>query len=242
MKRAYPILGFIQWILRCHASFLEDRITLALTPHLFLWAMGSTTKYGSFTTRENHQRKSENPPCFAHVAKSRVICIWMGLQKGVYPPNGRFNKTNDVQPSNCWVFPQMFRYQTHFVGFSIFRCQNLHVHDLFGILTAGYHPCLASAVAWRRLQRLRPALLPVPLHRHCPASRMRVDVFRVVRLENRRSWGIELRKHGIYTDSGCWFQTFFYCSQYMGCHPSHWLSYFSRWLFFTTNQDLQYVI
>ena len=28
-----------------------------------------------------------------------------------------------------------------------------------------------------------------------------------------------------------WFQTWLLCSiSYMGCHPSHWLSYLSRWL------------
>jgi hypothetical protein len=84
--------------------------------------------------------------------KSRVICIWMGLQKGVlyiYPPNGRFNKTNDVQPSNCWVFPQMFRYQTHFVGFSL---------QVSGAKTYMCMICLAS---W--LQVTTPAS-PQPLH------------------------------------------------------------------------------
>jgi hypothetical protein len=31
--------------------------------------------------------------------------------------------------------------------------------------------------------------------------------------------------------SGWWFQTWLLFSiSYMGCHPSHWLSYFSRWL------------
>lgn len=75
----------------------------------------------------------------AHAAKSRVICIWMGLQKGVYPPNGGFNKTNDVQPSNCWVFPQMFRYQTHFVGFSL---------QFSGAKTYMCMICLASCRDW----------------------------------------------------------------------------------------------
>ena len=33
------------------------------------------------------------------------------------------------------------------------------------------------------------------------------------------------------TFSGWWFQTFFiFHNNYMGCHPSHWLSYLSRWL------------
>ena len=35
----------------------------------------------------------------------------------------------------------------------------------------------------------------------------------------------------IYHIAGWWFQTWLLFSiSYMGCHPSHWLSYFSRWL------------
>ena len=35
----------------------------------------------------------------------------------------------------------------------------------------------------------------------------------------------------IYIISGWWFQTWnVFSISYMGCHPSHWLSYFSRWL------------
>ena len=86
---------------------------------------------------------------------------------------------------------------------------------------------------------------PIGSHAHSPLDQIFQLIPRVPMGNRRKTLGKIIGKYmKIWENtSGWWFRTWIWFSiSFMGCHPSHWLSYFSRWLKPPTSYGLLCVI